>query len=67
MIKKIHILFRRIDELFKLPYGASKIVVKRHLEIESISKLEHEELSYLLRYLDNILLENNIDCDEEKI
>lgn len=66
MIKKIHILFRRIDELFKLPYGTSKIAIKERLEIESISKLNHEELSYLLRYTDNILLENGIDIDEEK-
>ena len=66
MIKKIHILFRRIDELLELPYGTSKIAIKERLEIESISKLNHEELSYLLRYTDNILLENGIDIDEEK-
>lgn len=66
MIKKIHILFRRIDELFKLPYGTSKAAIKERLEIESISKLNHEELSYLLRYTDNILLENGIDIDEHK-
>ena len=64
MIKKIHILLIKLDELFKLPKGTSKIEVKKHLKIESIGKLEHEDLSYLLRYLDNILLENNIDCDE---
>ena len=67
MIKKIHVLFRRIDELLELPYGTSKVAIKERLQIESISKLEHEDLSYLLRYLDNILLENNIDIDEEKI
>lgn len=64
MINKIHILLNKLDELFKLPKGTSKIEVKKHLKIESIGKLEHEDLSYLLRYLDNILLENNIDCDE---
>jgi hypothetical protein len=67
MIRKIHVLFRRIDELLEIPYGTSKIAIKEHLEIESISKLNHEDLSYLLRYVDNILLENNIDIDEEKI
>lgn len=64
MIKKIHLLFNKLDELFELPKGTSKIEVKKHLKIKSIGKLEHENLSYLLRYLDNILLENNIDCDE---
>jgi len=64
MIKKIHILFNRLDELFELPKGTSKIEVKKHLEIESIGKLEHEDLSYLLRYLDNIFLLNGIDIDE---
>jgi len=64
MIKKIHLLFNRLDELFELPKGTSKIEVKKHLKIESIKDLEHEDLSYLLRYLDNILLENNIDIDE---
>ena len=66
MIKKIHILLRLIDELYSLPKGTTKIEVKKRLQIESIGKLEHEDLSYLLRYLDNILLENNIDCDEHK-
>jgi hypothetical protein len=66
MIKKIHLLFRRIDELLELPYGTSKVAIKEHLEIESISKLDHEDLSYLLRYVDNILLENGIDIDESK-
>lgn len=65
MIKKIHILFRRIDEFLELPYGTSKIAIKKRLEIESISKLNHEELSYLLRYTDNILLENGIDIKDE--
>ena len=64
MIKKIHILLRLIDDFYSLPRGTTKIEVKKRLEIESIGKLEHEDLSYLLRYLDNILLENNIDCDE---
>ena len=67
MIKKIHVLLSKLDELFELPKGTSKIEVKKHLNIESIGALEHEDLSYLLRYLDNILLEHNIDCDEEKI
>ena len=67
MIKKIHVLLSKLDELFELPKGTSKIEVKKHLKIESIGGLEHEDLSYLLRYLDNILLEHNIDCDEEKI
>lgn len=66
MIKKIHLLFNRLDKLFELPKGTSKEEVKKHLKIESIGKLEHEDLSYLLRYLDNILLENNIDIDEHK-
>ncbi|CAB4153235.1 hypothetical protein UFOVP603_52 [uncultured Caudovirales phage] len=66
MIKKIHLLFNRLDELFELPKGTSKIEVKKHLKIESIGKLEHEDLSYLLRFIDNIFLENNIDIDEHK-
>ena len=64
MIKKIHILFNRLDELFELPKGTSKIEVKKHLKIESIKDLNHEDLSYLLRFIDNIFLENNIDIDE---
>ena len=64
MIKKIHLLFTKLDELFELPKGTSKIAIKERLEIESISKLNHEELSYLLRYTDNILIENGIDIDE---
>ena len=64
MIKKIHVLLNKLDEVFELPKGTSKIEVKKHLKIESIGKLEHEELSYLLRYTDNILLENGIDIDE---
>lgn len=67
MIKKIHLLFNKLDELFELPKGTSKIEVKKHLKIESIKHLNHEEKSYLLRFIDNILLEHNIDCDEEKI
>ena len=67
MIKKIHLLFNRLDELFELPKGTSKIEVKKHLEIESIKDLNHEDLSYLLRFIDNIFLEHNIDIDEEKI
>jgi hypothetical protein len=67
MIKKIHILFNRLDELFELPKGTSKIEVKKHLKIESIKDLNHEDLSYLLRFIDNILLEHNIDIDEQKI
>ena len=66
MIKKIHILFTKLDELFELPKGTSKIEVKKHLNIESIGALEHEDLSYLLRYLDNIFLLNGIDIDEHK-
>jgi hypothetical protein len=66
MIRKIHLLFRRIDELLELPYGTSKVAIKERLQIESIGKLDHEDLSYLLRYVDNILLENGIDIDEHK-
>ena len=66
MIKKIHVLLTKLDELFELPKGTSKIEVKKHLNIESIGKLEHEDLSYLLRYLDNIFLLNDIDIDEHK-
>lgn len=66
MIKKIHLLFNKLDELFELPKGTSKIEVKKHLKIESIKDLNHEEKSYLLRFIDNILLEHNIDCDEHK-
>ena len=64
MIKKIHLLFNRLDELFELPKGTSKQEVKKHLKIESIKDLNHEDLSYLLRFIDNIFLENNIDIDE---
>jgi len=64
MIKKIHVLFNRLDELFELPKGTSKQEVKKHLEIESIKDLNHEDLSYLLRFIDNIFLEHNIDIDE---
>ena len=66
MIKKIHVLFGRLDELFELPKGTSKIEVKKHLKIESIKDLNHEDLSYLLRFIDNIFLEHNIDIDEHK-
>ena len=65
MIKKIHLLFTKLDELFELPKGTSKIVVKKHLKIDSIKDLNHEEKSYLLRYLDNIFLLNGIDIEEK--
>ncbi len=67
MIKKIHLLFGRLDEIFELPKGTSKQEVKKHLKIESIKDLNHEDLSYLLRFIDNIFLEHNIDIDEQKI
>ena len=67
MIKKIHIFLKQLDDLLELPYGTCKVAVKEHLKIESISKLNHEELSYLLRYIDNILLENGVDIEEEKM
>ena len=67
MIKKIHVLLNKLDELYELPKGTSKTEVKKHLKIESIKNLNYEEKSYLLRFIDNILLEHNIDCDEEKI
>lgn len=65
MIKKIHLLFTKLDELFELPKGTSKIEVKKHLKIDSIKDLNHEEKSYLLRYLDNIFLLNGIDIEEK--
>lgn len=64
MIRKTHVLLKQLDDLLELPYGTCKIAVKEHLKIESIGKLNHEELSYLLRYLDNIILENGVDIEE---
>lgn len=65
MKAKIHLIFRKIDEFFNLEKGTSKQEIKKHLEIESIAKLERDELIYLLRYCDNILLINGIDIDEK--
>jgi len=65
MMSKLHVFFREIDKLFNLEKGTAKEVIKAHLKIESVSKLDHEKMSYLLRYCDNILLLNNIDIDEK--
>lgn len=65
MIAKIHIMFTRLDEFYEQPKNTSKNAIKKNLEIKSIKDLNHEELSYLARYTDNILLANGIDIDEE--
>jgi hypothetical protein len=66
MMSKLHIFFREIDKLFNLEKGTAKEQIKKHLKIESVTELDHEQMSYLLRYCDNILLLNNIDIDEAK-
>jgi len=66
MFRKLHALFKRLDELLELPNGTSKEEVKKFLKIEKTSKLNHEDLSYLVRFVDNILLEFGIDADEKE-
>ena len=66
MMSKLHIIFREIDKLFSFENGTAKDQIKKHLKIDSVAKLDHEQMSYLLRYCDNILLLNNIDIDEAK-
>lgn len=65
MIAKIHIMFARLDEFYGQPKNTCKDAIKKNLEIKSIKDLNHEELSNLARYTDNILLTNGIDIDEE--
>lgn len=59
-------MFARLDEFYGQPKNTCKNAIKKQLGIKSIKDLNHEELSYLLRYTDNILLENGIDIDEKK-
>ena len=66
MKAKLHIIFRRIDQLFNLEKGTAKAFIKNHFNIVTLQNLEREELLYLIRYCDNILLINEIDIDEEK-
>lgn len=66
MKAKLHIIFRRIDQLFNLEKGTAKAFIKNHFNIVTLQNLEREELIYLIRYCDTILLMNEIDIDEEK-
>ena len=65
MKAKLHIIFRRIDKLFNLEKGTAKAFIKNHFNIVTLQNLEREELIYLIRYCDTILLMNNIDIDED--
>ena len=58
-------MFDRLDEFYGQPKDTCKKAIKKQLGIKSIGDLNHEELSYLARYTDKILLENGIDIDEE--
>jgi hypothetical protein len=60
-------MFARLDEFYGQPKNTCKNAIKNNFGIKSIKDLNHEELSYLTRYTDNILLANGIDIDEEKI
>lgn len=61
---KLNILFKRLDEVLDFPSGTSKEQVKKYLKIEKTSTLDFEETIYLLRFVDNMLLE--LGYDEEK-
>ena len=63
-MKKLHQLFDLLDKHFNFPKGTSKNEIKDFLGIKSVSKLEHDELIYLIRFVDNILLSNGIDYEE---
>lgn len=59
-------MFARLDEFYDQPKDTCKNAIKKQLGIKSIKDLNHEELSYITRYTDNILLSNGIDIDEHK-
>ena len=65
MIAKIHIMFARLDEFYGQPKNTCKDAIKKNFGIKSIKDLNYEQLSYLTRYTDNILLANGIDIDDE--
>ena len=58
-------MFTRLDEFYGQPKNTCKNSIKKNLEIKSIKDLNYEELSYLARYTDNILLANGIDIEDE--
>lgn len=63
---KLNILFKRLDKLLDFPNGTSKQEVKKFLRIEKTSTLDFEETIYVLRFVDNILLELGYDEEKEK-
>jgi hypothetical protein len=62
---KLNILFKRLDIILELPKGTSKSEVKKFLNIEQTRNLDFEETIYVLRFVDNILLELGYDEAEE--
>jgi len=58
---KLNILLKRLDTILELPKGTSKKEVKKFLNIKETSKLDFEETIYVLRFVDNILLELGYD------
>lgn len=58
---KLNILFKRLDIILELPKGTSKKEVKKFLNIEQTRNLDFEETIYVLRFVDNILLELGYD------
>ena len=52
---------KRLDTILELPKGTSKKEVKKFLNIKETSKLDFEQTIYVLRFVDNILLELGYD------
>lgn len=50
-----------MDIILELPKGTSKKEVKKFLNIEQTRNLDFEETIYVLRFVDNILLELGYD------
>ena len=62
---KLNIILKRLDEVLNFPYGSSKNEVKKFFKIEKTSLLDFEETVYLIRFVDNILLEFGYDEEKE--
>ena len=65
MLKKYRgYILPRIAKYYDLPSKVVHDEIKRFLNVTTLKGMEFGELSYFVRFADNILLINNIDIDE---
>ena len=64
MLKKYRgYILPALSKQYELPKEVVHNELKRFLGIKSLKDLDHEELSYFVRFADNLLLINEIDID----